>query len=447
VNYNEAQDFLNSLQMHKIKLGLEAMQTFLDKVSRPDKSLRFIHVAGTNGKGSVSVNIAVILAQAGYRAGLFTSPHLSSVRERFRINEHYIPEETFARLAGHIREVLGEEKITYFEFTTALALLWFAESQVDLVVFETGLGGRLDATNVVVPLISVITNVSMDHEAYLGTDLRSVAGEKAGIIKDGIPLITGAAADVSLEVIEGRCRKKNAPLYLHGRDFTIADEESGGWSWQGIGGELHGLSLDNLHCSMRGDYQKANSSLALAALLLLRRHGYRVSEDDIRKGLQAVHWPGRLEYLVLPRRDRSEVKRTGHGGEEMKIRYLIDGAHNPAGVMSLQQTLAGGYSYNRLIVVWGAMEDKDLRLTLPAIAEMASVIVLTKPAGERAAHPAMLEAVLADHLKNRCHQIVNVEEALRFAEENAEAQDLIVIAGSLYLIGEIRSYLVGEVVR
>lgn len=446
MKYQDAQDYLNGLQMHKIKLGLEAMEDFLEKVSRPDKALRFVHVAGTNGKGSVSVNIATVLAKAGYRVGLFTSPHLNSVRERFRINDHFISEESFTRLAKRIREVLGEERITYFEFTTALALLWFEESKVDLVVFETGLGGRLDATNVVIPLVSVITNVSMDHEAYLGNDLRSIAFEKAGIIKAAVPVVSGAAMDVSLEVIEQRCREKQAPLYLYGRDFSsVGEGENGVWNWQGKKDELQEQRFSGLRCGMKGDYQRSNSSLALAVLVLLKKHGYLFSENDVRQGLAAVHWPGRLEHIVVTRSGLSEENALVGAGMK-KLRYLIDGAHNPAGVSSLQQTLAWEYSYGKLIVIWGAMEDKDLRLTLPIIAEMASIVILTRPEGERAADPSLLLAVLDDQLKKRCHQIINVREALSFAEDQASEQDLIVAAGSLYLIGEIRSCLVGEVV-
>ncbi|MBW2682664.1 MAG: bifunctional folylpolyglutamate synthase/dihydrofolate synthase, partial [Deltaproteobacteria bacterium] len=182
MTYDEVLAHLESLQMHKIKLGLDAMQSFLEKVGRPENDLRFVHVAGTNGKGSVCAALSEILGRAGYKVGVYTSPHLSSVRERFRIGDRYITEEEFAALGSRICEVLGTEQITYFEFTTALGLLWFAESELDLVLLETGLGGRLDATNVVTPLVSVITSISMDHEAYLGDTMAAVAGEKAGII-------------------------------------------------------------------------------------------------------------------------------------------------------------------------------------------------------------------------------------------------------------------------
>ena len=442
MNFQEAQVYLDSLQQHKLKLGLEAMEGFLDKVSRPDRKINCVHIAGTNGKGSVSINIVTILDKAGYKVGLFTSPHLSSVRERFRINDQFISEEAFARLATRVRNVLGEDMITYFEFTTALALLWFEESKVDLVVLETGLGGRLDATNVVKPLVTVITNVSMDHEAYLGNELSSIAFEKAGIIKEQIPVVTGAS-DVSLNVVNERCLQLNAPVYVLGRDFVAEDNGENSWCWHGKDPELSHY-YKHLRCGMKGDYQRSNSSLAIAVLVLLAREGYPCDENDIRQGLLDVHWPGRLEYIAVENVTSSRSK----GGDETRktLHYLVDGAHNPAGVQSLVQTLIKEYSYKRLIVLWGAMEDKDLRQTVGPIAEMASVMVLTKPQGDRAADPAKLLAVLPEQQQKMCHQIPDGAEALRFVQQQASSEDLIVIAGSLYLIGEMREYLVGGLV-
>jgi len=402
-------------------------------------------VAGTNGKGSVSVNIVAILSRAGYRVGLFTSPHLSSVRERFRVNDRYISEEKFAELATRVRTVLGEEKITYFEFTTAVALLWFEESAVDLVVLETGLGGRLDATNVVEPLVAIITNVSMDHEAYLGTTLEEIASEKAGIIKEGVPLITGADADVGREIVARRCREKNVAMYLFGRDFLAEDEPDGFWKWKSIGAELGQAVFTGLRCGMRGEYQRQNSSLAVAAVVLLQRHGFAVEDEDVRRGLAGVLWPGRLEYIRLRKDDRS-LAEAGHASSRQVVRYLIDGAHNPAGVASLAATLLREYEYDKLILVWGAMADKDLRQTLSVVAPLAATIILAKPQGERAADPEMLRRSLSADLWERCRLIADVEGALRSAEELAGVDDLIVVAGSLYLIGEARSRLVGHMV-
>jgi len=213
MNYQEAWGFLDNLQFFKIKLGLESMSRFLDSVGNPHRNLRFVHVAGTNGKGSVSTTLQTILTRAGYKVGLYTSPHLSCVRERFRIDERFISEEAFARQASAIRAALGERQITYFEFATALALLWFAEEQVEVAILEVGMGGRLDATNIITPLVSIITNVSMDHEQYLGNTLAAVAFEKAGVIKPGVPVVAGLAADESLAVVTQVCEERQATLF------------------------------------------------------------------------------------------------------------------------------------------------------------------------------------------------------------------------------------------
>jgi dihydrofolate synthase / folylpolyglutamate synthase len=445
VNYLEAESYLNSLQLHKIKLGLEAMRSFLEQVHRPETKLKCVHVAGTNGKGSVSMTLLTILARLGYKVGLYTSPHLSSVRERFRINDACISKEKFAEIATTIREVLGDEKITYFEFTTALAFLWFAESDLDVVVLETGLGGRLDATNVIVPLVSVITNVSMDHEAYLGHDLESIAFEKAGIIKAGVPVVSGTEEDSTSAVIRRRCLGIGADLYQYGDAFSVDSEEGGAWTWRGLSGSLAGVEISGLRCAMRGSYQRLNASLSLAVLVLLAGKGYVVSPEDIREGLLDVHWPGRLEYIVLDRKTREQIH-DPEPNNQNPVHYLLDGAHNPAGVDSLVLTLKEEYSYRKLIVVWGAMADKDLSRTVPAIGAMADRLILTKPAGARAAEPAQLQACLPVELQKKAELVADVIQALKTAEEMAGPGDIIVVAGSLYLIGAVRTFLVGELV-
>lgn len=443
MNYQQAWDYLDSLQFHKIKLGLEAMQSFMARVSNPEQRLNCVHVAGTNGKGSVSVTLLTLLSRAGYRVGLYTSPHLSSVRERFRINDSFISEEKFAELATRIREVLGEEKITYFEFTTALAFLWFAEEDLDLVVLETGLGGRLDATNIVTPLVSVITNVSMDHEAYLGDTLSAVAGEKAGIIKAGVPLVSAVKEGEGLEEVQAMCRVKDAPLILYGHSFHSEITDSGSWSWHAEE-SFSKNSYQGLRCSMKGEYQIGNASLALAVIELLKEKGFALSQEDIRQGLAAVQWPGRLEYFCLDRKSRLPVDsiRDGHA-----ICYLLDGAHNPAGVDSLVKTLQEECTFARLLVIWGAMVDKDLQKTLPPVAELADQILLTRPVGERSAEPEFLLKNVPAHIQPRCRLYPTVEEAIAGAEALAKEDDLILIAGSLYLVGASRKILLGELVR
>lgn len=428
MNYKEAWQYLDDLQFHKIKLGLDSMNTFLAKVGNPHKELKCVHVGGTNGKGSVAMNLLTILEGAGYRVGLFTSPHLSSVRERFRIGHEFISEQQFAELGSRIRAVLDGDPITYFEFTTALSMMWFAEQEVDLAIFEVGLGGRLDATNVITPLVSIITNVSMDHEAYLGTTVAEVAGEKAGIIKSGIPVVTGVSADDSLVVVEAKCKELQVPMYLYDRDFFCRSQSDGAWQYEGLS-----QTFGDLHCGMKGAYQQGNSGLALATLELLQPHGYVVSEDDIRLYLKKVHWAGRLESIEV----------TGNDGRT--LRYLLDGAHNPAGMESLLASL-DGYTYKRLICVWAAMADKDIGITLNTIAPRCDVMILTKPDSERSALPAELQEQLSRDYVGLVHVRDTVEDALEKAQDIAQIDDLILVAGSLYLVGASRVQLIGELV-
>jgi len=428
MDYREAWEYLDQLQFFKIKLGLDSMEAFLDRVGHPQRGLASIHVAGTNGKGSVSSALLSVLSRAGYRVGLYTSPHLSSVRERFRINDAFIPEADFAGVASQIRAVIGNGQITYFEFTTALALLWFAQEKVDLAILEVGMGGRLDATNVVTPLAGVITNVTMDHEAYLGDTLEAVAGEKAGIIKPNVPLVSAVADDVSRVVVEKTCAEKGAPLYLLGRDFAMHSDVAGSWEYDGLGGDRR---LAGLRCNLIGRHQADNMAVVLAICDLLQAR-YPVPEAAIREGLATVRWPGRLESFVVQR-----------DGEER--RFLLDGAHNPAGVESLVAALRDDFTCRNLVMVWGSMADKDLAGTLAQVAPLADTLILTRPAGERAATAAQLLAQVPSFCQGKAVQTVDVREALNRAWELAGPEDLVCIAGSLYLVGAARQELLGEV--
>lgn len=441
MNYQEAWAFLDNLQFFKIKLGLESMSQFLDSVGNPHRGLRFIHVAGTNGKGSVSTTLRTILTRAGYKVGLYTSPHLSCVRERFRIDDRFISEEAFARQASVIREALGERQITYFEFATALALLWFAEEQVDVAILEVGMGGRLDATNVITPLVSVITNVSMDHEQYLGNTLAAVAFEKAGVIKPGVPVVAGVAADESLAVVTEVCGERKAPLFLLGREFDAVRGPEGSWQYRGID-PSH--SLGNLQCRLKGGYQIGNAALALAALETITTT-LPVSGEAIRQGLLSVTWPGRLEYFCLADGTPVECPAESATGQSSLRRYLLDGAHNPAGVESLLDALVSEFNYVRLILVWACMGDKDVAATLTAIAPLADRIIFTRPESERSATPEQLAAILPEEERSKAQGAATVEEALALAANMAQGGDLICVAGSLYLVGAARKILLGEV--
>jgi len=427
MNYQQAWNFLDRLQFFKIKLGLESMNRFLERLGNPQRQLSCIHVGGTNGKGSVGATLCSILSSAGCSTGLYTSPHLSSVRERFKINDQFISRQDFARLISRIHDVLDGSQITYFECTTTLALLWFAEQNVDLAILEVVMGGRLDATNVITPLISIITNVSMDHEQYLGNTLSRVAMEKAGIIKDNIPVISGVANDDSGRIIRQTCRDRQAPLFLLNRDFSggSPDIPSGYWRYQG----MDGVILDKLPLALRGRYQAGNAALALAAVQLLQKQGVTLDDKQIRKGLARTRWPGRMETFTQNNRN-----------------FLLDGAHNPAGIVALKQTLAAEFAGQRLISVWAAMADKDLQTTLQDIAPMADAIIFTRPESERSATPDQLLEILPPELRQRALGSESVAEAIEHAIRTARPEDLICVAGSLYLVGAARQLLLGGVI-
>ncbi len=436
MNYQQAWEFLDQLQFFKIKLGLDSMNQFLERLGNPHHNLPCIHIGGTNGKGSTGSTLCSILSTAGYTTGFYTSPHLSSVRERFTINSSYITEEDFARLISTIKNVLNGSQITYFECTTTLALLWFAEQNVDFAILEVGMGGRLDATNVVTPLLSIITNVSMDHEQYLGNTLAEVAMEKAGIIKDKVPLVSAVAADDSGRVIEKISADRQAPLFLYGRDFAAryTDREKNRWQYQGLNQSIS----DNLPMAMKGNYQLANASLALAAVQLLQARGYRITKDHVRNGLAQTRWPGRLEDFRLNNRGEQTES------TDDSLHFLLDGAHNPAGVAALRQALSDDFSYRRLLLVWGAMADKDLHTTLHEIAWSADEIIFTRPESARSATAQELQAVLPASMQKKSICTDAVQEALDLARKAAGPEDLICIAGSLYLVGAARQALIGD---
>lgn len=452
MNYQDTWTFLDNLQFFKIKLGLESMSMFLEELGSPENELKFVHIAGTNGKGSVAVTLLTLLAEAGYSVGLYTSPHLSSVRERFRINDEYISEDEFAEEGSRIHGILNGRQIMYFEFTTALAMLWFARRKVDLAILEVGLGGRLDATNVITPLVSVITNVSMDHEMYLGNTLAEIAAEKAGIVKEGVPVIAGvgmgATEDekVVLKVVDDKCRARHAPLHLYGRDFYVEQASDDTWDYWAMkrkdGCCRLREKISGLTHNLKGNYQMVNTGVALATLEILGEHGFMVDDDTIRNSLPEVSWPGRLEHFCLDRKNKIRVK----CDMPNSVKYLLDGAHNPAGVESLRLALIDDFEYDRLILMWAAMEDKDSNKTLPVVAPLADTLVLTKVDYDRSAEPENLKKTLPFELQKKAVCESSLSAALDRAAALAGKNDLVCIAGSLYMIGEARKLLLGELI-
>ena len=415
-NYDQALSYLYDLQKYGIKFGLSSTNSLLKRIGNPQEGLKTIHIAGTNGKGSTAAMLSAMLVRAGFKVGLYTSPHLVRFNERFRLNEQDIEDEEIMAVFERVRAVVDErEPPTFFEMTTAMALSLFAAKGVDWAILEVGMGGRLDATNVVQPQLTIISNVSFDHQEFLGSTLSRIAREKAGIIKKQVPLITAVKQPVALAVIKTRCSALNAPCYRLGRQIKVRTLGERRFSYSGLG-----WRLEKLHLPLAGRHQVVNAATALGGLEVLERWGYyNLVEEQIREGLVKTRWPGRLELLG------------------MQPPVLLDGAHNYAGIMALRQALQEEYTYRRLIVVLGIMADKDLRGMFLRLAPLADRIILTRPKYERAAEPESLRAV-AGEFAERTELIRPVGEALERAIGLATSEDLVLVTGSLYFIGEVK---------
>jgi dihydrofolate synthase/folylpolyglutamate synthase len=414
--YDQALSYLYDLQKYGIKFGLSSISSLLRRIGNPQAGLKTIHIAGTNGKGSTAAMLSAILVRAGFKVGLYTSPHLVRFNERFRLNEQDVEDEEIMAVFERVRAVVDErEPPTFFEMTTAMALSLFAAKGVDWAILEVGMGGRLDATNVVQPQLTIISNVSFDHQEFLGSTLSRIAREKAGIIKKQVPLITAVKQPVALAVIKTRCSALNAPCYRIGRQIKVRTLGEQRFSYRGLG-----WRLEKLHLPLAGRHQVVNAATALGGLEVLERWGYyNLVEEQIREGLAKTRWSGRLELL----------------GVQPPV--LLDGAHNYAGIVALRQALQEEYTYRRLIVVLGIMADKDLRGMLLRLAPLADRIILTRPKYERAAEPESLREV-AGEFAERTELIRPVGEALERATGLATSEDLVLVTGSLYFIGEVK---------
>lgn len=415
MNYEKSISYLYGLQKFGIKFGLENISRLLSSLGNPHKKQTFIHIAGTNGKGSTASFLASILSKAGYKTGLYTSPHLISFTERIRVNERQITKKDVARLTDCIKSKSSHIKnLTYFEFVTAMALLYFQEMRVDFSLLEVGMGGRLDATNVVHPLISIITNISHEHEFYLGNTLQKIAHEKAGIIKKNGVLITGATQPKVISVLKKRCQLLKSTYYQRGRDFTFTPCSKEAFNYKGLTCNLNNISL-----GLRGDYQANNAALALAAVENLRDKHYPIEDKPIYDGLRKVSWPGRLETVnIAPL-------------------VILDGAHNPAAMKNLKKALFNEFEFKHLILVLGMMEDKEIHKMMRVLVPSAYQVVLCKPRMDRAATTQALATTIKD-LPVHCHQIDDVKNATRYALALAQAGDLICVTGSLFTVGEAR---------
>ncbi|MEN6465385.1 MAG: folylpolyglutamate synthase/dihydrofolate synthase family protein [Syntrophaceae bacterium] len=404
--------YLESLEKSGIKLGLSAVSGLMKRLGDPQNKYKSVLIAGTNGKGSTAAMLAAILSSAGLSVGLYTSPHLSDFRERIRINSALI---TKKELSSLIEEVRGRvtEQVTYFEFTTALAFLYFFRKEADIAVLEVGMGGRLDATNLVNPEVSIITNISLEHREYLGSSLSQIAREKAGIIKKNGICITGAAQRDVLDVIEETCAGRKSRLLVLGRDFRVRDAGSGAFSYKGICRDFQ-----RLRTPLLGKHQIKNAALALAAVEVLGAKGAEISDEQVSRGIENTRWEGRLEVL----RERPFV--------------IADGAHNPAGITALLKAIPANFKYRKLIFILGVLRDKNYRAMFRKIFQMADHIILTRPDTGRGLEPELFGA---DSPKVTMRS--SPREALQMALSMAGPRDLICATGSLYLIADIRELI------
>ncbi|MFY9370462.1 MAG: folylpolyglutamate synthase/dihydrofolate synthase family protein [bacterium] len=420
--------YLDSLSRFGSHLGLDRVERLLAKLGRPQDRLPAVHVAGTNGKGSTSAMIASILAAAGYRVGLYTSPHLCSYTERFLINGQEISPRELDELLARIRPVVeelarqpGMEHPTEFEILTAAAFLYFAGAKVDLAVLEVGLGGRLDATNVISPLVAVITHIALDHRDVLGETLPEIAREKAGIIKAGVPVVSSRQEPEAAAVIEAACQEQGSTLSLVGRDIKV---EKIRLAAGGISCDLSGENwrYPDLHIPLLGRHQAENGATALGAVELLRQHGFTIGEGDVRQGLARLRWPGRME--VIP-------------GKPL---FLLDVAHNPDGVRVLRAAMGSHFPGRRVVMVFGALADKDVAAMAAQLTPLADVVIATRPESPRALEPEAAAALFREQVPTVLVE-GEIPAALARAREYAGPGDIILVCGSFYLVGSARAYI------
>ncbi len=430
MNYEEALKFLKDLTKFGYNFGLGRITKLLKELGEPQQKLKIIHIGGTNGKGSTAAMVSAILKAAGYKTALFSSPHLHNYTERMRVNGEEIPGAVFADLVSRLKPILEEmvdqgfEHPTEFEVNTAIALLYFAEEKVDFVVLEVGLGGIIDSTNAVESLVSVITNVGMDHMDYLGNDLESIARVKAGIIKSRNKVVTAAVLPEVLKIIQATAEEKQAELMVFGQQFTIQilSADLNGVSFNYVGASNNYLALKT---PLLGEHQGVNAATAVAVMECLAFLGYSISEQAIREGLAKVTWLGRLEVL------------------QTKPTILIDAAHNVDGALTLKKALRDLFTYQRLVLILGMLADKEREKVLAILAPLADVLILTKPNSPRAGDWEVLGDLARSYVQD-LKIIPDIQQAINEGLLSTSKEDLFCVTGSIYMISEARKLLLKD---
>ncbi|KJS18124.1 MAG: folylpolyglutamate synthase [Peptococcaceae bacterium BRH_c4b] len=423
MNFPEALEYMQNLTKFGFNFGLGRITELLRRLDNPHLDLRIIHIGGTNGKGSTTAMLGAILQQSGSRVGAFTSPHLHSYTERYRINGAEISENDMAVMITELRPHLeamvreGYEHPTEFEVGTALAFLYFQRQRVDYLVLEVGLGGAIDSTNVVIPLVASITNVAMDHMDYLGNTEKEIATVKAGIIKEGVPLVTAAAGE-ALEVIEGVCREKNAPLLLVGRNVIWREREiTGSGQIIDIDGRLG--NYRNITVPLMGRHQQINAATAVALAEVLVETGAKITADDIAGGIARTVWPARMEIV-----SRDPL-------------VLIDGAHNMDGAVALGRALEDYFPGRGIVMVLGMLGDKERSRVVAELAPRARAVVITRPNSPRAGNWQSMAGEAGKYVE-KVLTVEDISGAVRAALELVAPGDVVCITGSLYMVAEAR---------
>jgi len=435
MNYENAVRYLLSLgrelaaptQAAAAKFNLENITVLVERLGRPDRAYPVVHIAGTNGKGSTAAFLESILRVAGFRAGLNTSPHLERINERFRVNGEEISDElfatTFTRIHSVIEELLAEGKLrahpTYFECVTALAFEVFARERVDFAVIEVGLGGRLDATNIVCPVATVITRIDFDHENFLGHSVKEIAGEKAGIFKCQVPAVIAPQLPEARDVLLNQARELACPLVETGKAFRIEREEVEDGRVRATVREMTTDRAIQLAPRLRGRFQLQNALNAVAVALILQGRNYRVGDEDIARGISEAEWPGRIERLQT----RPDV--------------YLDGAHNPGAARELARFVEENFHRRRVYIIFGAMRDKAVDEVTGMLFPLASEVIFTEPQTPRAVSATEL-AEMAGHHAAHYSVIAEAEQAMDEVLAKAQPEDAIFITGSLYLVGQVR---------